>query len=357
MKIVHALAYYGDYIGGIQLYVKQLAERQKEEGHEVKIITSDLYGKQKVINNIPIIRSKALFSAFRVPFTISMPYYMLKEKCDVLHVHLPLPWLDLNAALKKVLSPKTKLVVTIHNYVPAKSRIAKFFALIHNKFLIQTALRKADIITVPSLAFANSLPYKLSKKEVIPYAIDTGKFYPSKKYDENQILFVGRLIPEKGLHILMKAMQLVRKKIPKAKLLAICAETYDYKNYEKEIKKLDDGFLEIKKNVPNNKIRDYYANSAAFIMPSLDIDSFGIVLLEAMACGCPVIVSDLPGPSSLVKKDCGLIVPKGNEIKLAEAIIQTLKKNGRMRNNARKYVEDNFSWGKVYKKFQEVYSR
>jgi len=90
-------------------------------------------------------------------------------------------------------------------------------------------------------------------------------------------------------------------------------------------------------------------------MPSLDIDSFGIVLIEAMACGCPVICSDLPGPSSIVNKDCGIIVPKGNVEMLRQAIIYMLKNSKNMREKARKYVENNYSWDKVYKQIEEIY--
>jgi len=76
---------------------------------------------------------------------------------------------------------------------------------------------------------------------------------------------------------------------------------------------------------------------------SLDIDSFGIVLIEAMACRCPVICSDLPGPSSIVNKNCGIIVSKGNVEILRQAIIYMLKNSKNMREKARKYIENNYS--------------
>lgn len=359
MKIIHALNYYGDYLGGVQIYVKELAKRQKNAGHNVKIITSDLYGKQKEIDGIPIIRAKTLFSAFRVPFTPLLPFYLLKEKCDVLNVHLPLPWLDVCVVLKKILHKKTKLIITVHNYVPTNSKFSKIFAWFHNRILIRIALKNADIIITTTKEFANSLPYKIpnKKKKIIPYAVDINKFYPANSYTKNQILFVGRTIPEKGLHILMKAMNSVRKKIKGVKLITICSETYNFKNYEKKIRRLDSGFLKMKKNVPNNLLRKYYANSAVFVMPSLDIDSFGIVLLEAMACGCPVICSDLPGPSSIVNKNCGIVVPKGDAKKLGGTIIYMLRNSKKVRNKARKYVENNFSWNKVYNQIEEVYER
>lgn len=357
MKIVHAIAYYGNYIGGIQVYVKELAKRQKEAGHQVKIITSDLYGKQKEIDGINIVRVKTLFSLFRVPFTPLLPYYLIKEDCDILHVHLPLPWLDICSVIKKVIHKNIKLIVHIHNYVPFKSKISKLFAFIHDKFLIKIAICKANYVITPTSAFSASLKYKIPEEKHInsPNGVDTEKFYPSKTYKKNSILFVGRNIPEKGLHILIAAMNLVKKQIEEVRLIVIVSDPYNYNQYEKKILALNNGFLTMKKNIPNSLMRKYYANSVCLVMPSLDIDSFGIVLIEAMACGCPVICSDLPGPSSIVNKDCGIIVPKGNVEMLRQAIIYMLKNSKNMREKARKHIENNYSWDKVYKQIEEIY--
>lgn len=65
--------------------------------------------------------------------------------------------------------------------------------------------------------------------------------------------------------------------------------------------------------------------------------------MEAMACGCPVICFDLRGPSSIINKDCGIIVPKGNVEMLRQAIIFILKNNKNVREKARKYIENNYS--------------
>jgi len=359
MKIVHALAYYGNYLGGIQNYVKELSERQKKQGHEVKIITSDLYGKKKRVSGVEIIRAKTWFSAFRVPFMPSLLYKMLKEDCDVLHVHLPLPGLDISAVLKKLIHKKTKLIITIHNYIPINSKLSSFFAWVHNKILIRFPLMASDAVIVTTKGFSESLDYNIpeGRERIIPLGVDLKYFYPSKKHDKNSVLFVGRMIPEKGLHVLAEAMNSVRKKFKNAQLTAICSETYNYGEYEKKVRKLDkSGFLKIIKNVPHKKIRKYYASSACLVMPSLDLDSFGFVLIEAMACGCPVISSNLPGPSSVVNKKCGIVVPKGNVKKLSEAIISILKDQEKFRTPCIDYARKNFSSNTVYKNVMKVYN-
>ncbi len=359
MKIVHVLAYYGDYLGGIQNYVRELAKRQKAEGHEVKIITSDLYGSQKKIDGINIIRCKSWFSAFRTPFIPSLPFKLLKEKCDVVHAHLPSPGLDLSVSLKKLLNPKTKLVLTIHNYAPKTSLMKRIFSFINDKILIKSALGKADKIIFTTRGFADSLNYYFDKKKVviIPLGIDLEKFKPKEKYNKNQILFVGRLIPEKGLHILVKAMKKINEKNFNLKLLAIVSEVYGgFNKYEAEVKKEGKNFLKILENVSYNEMPKYYANSELLVMPSLDIDSLGFVLIEAMACGCPVITSDLPGPASIINKKVGMVVKRGDIEETSKAIINMLNKKS-LRTNCRRYVEDNFDWNKINKRILGVYKK
>jgi spore coat protein SA len=253
----------------------------------------------------------------------------------------------------------TKLIIHIRNYIPVKSRLSKLLAMIHDKFLITAAINKADYVITSTSEFAESLQYKIPKEKhiIVPNGVDIEMFYPSKAYKRNSVLFVGRIIPEKGLHVLMRALNLVKKQVSNVELNVIGAESYDYKQYESEIRALDNGFLTIRKNIPNNLMREFYADSACFVMPSLDIDSFGNVLIEAMACGCPVICSDLPGPSSIINKECGMIVPKGDVEKLSQAIIYMLENGEKMREKARKYIIDNYSWDTIYKQIEEIYKK
>lgn len=358
MRIVHALAYYGDYLGGIQIYVRELAKRQKAEGHKVKIITSDLYGSQKKIDGIKVIRCKSWFSAFRVPFTPSLPFKLLKEDCDVLHVHLPLPWLDICSVLKKLVHKKTKLVLTIHNDLQINSVCSNIFGWVHNKFLIGNVIKKSDSIITTTKAFANSLVYKIpkEKQKIIPLGIDTKKFKPNKKIKKNQILFVGRLIPEKGLHLLMLAMKKVRKEFPNLKLIVAYQPVYNYPDYYREIKSLDDGFLVEKKDCSQKELISLYSESKCFVLPTLQ-ESFGLVLLESMACQTPVICFNLPGPASFINKKNGILIERGNTTKLAEAIIKILNDTKRYQKNLRDYVKKEFNWDKINKQILGVYKK
>ena len=237
-----------------------------------------------------------------------------------------------------------------------KSFVEKLAAFIHNKITISFPLFLSDKIIISTKAFAKSLPYKIktSKLQIIPVGVDLEKFKIENIKKKNQILFVGRLIPEKGFLNLMKAMSIVRKSFPKLKLKAILSNVYGFEDYKKKCLSYDEGFLETEYNVENHKISEYYNESKAFIFPSIGLDSFGIVLIEAMACGTPIISTDLPGPSSIVPSFAGETFERNDYKQLANKIIQLLN-NKYDSKKINSYVKENFDWDLITKDMLEVY--
>ena len=353
MKIIHVLAYYGNYFGGIQRYVEELAKRQKKAGHEVKIITSDLYGSQKQIDGVPIIRCKSWFSAFRVPFTPSLLIKLLNEVCDVLHVHLPLPGFDLAVSFKKWIHKKTKLIITIHNDLQIKSLTSKIFGWVHNKFLIKSPIKKSDLIITTTKSFAKNLPYKIPKEKhrIIPLGVDTKLFRDLKLKRENNLLFVGRMIPEKGLHLLVEAIKKVRKELPSVKLIVVHQKVYNYDKYYDSIKTEGKEFLIEKENCEPKDLVRIYNKCKCLVVPSLQ-ESFGLTYLEALACNCPVVSFKLPGPKEAL----------GNKIRWAllrdiDGLAQEIKKiiKTKKKNKFNFFIKNKFSWEKVANQHIKLY--
>jgi glycosyltransferase involved in cell wall biosynthesis len=367
MRILHLLAYYGNYLGGIQHSVKEVAKRQLSLGHEVQIIASDMFGVYDSIDDVRIKRSKTLFEAFRVPFMPTLPITLLKETCNVLHVYLPLPWVDICAALKKKLCPRTKLVLSIRNLLPDTTTIAsKIAGGIHNNATIKTAIEAADAIVFTNDEFALSVPYKVppTKKFIVPNGIDTEVFHPNPGYtfDKNQVLFVGRLIPEKGLKILMRAMRIVKAKHREARLVAVVSDYYNQKEYLRNVLELDNGFLELRSNLPIQELAQLYRDSAVFVLPSVGLESFGNVLVEAMASGCPVVCTDLAGPRGLVKSgssfNVGTVVAKSSVEDLAKEIVRELQSNSReRREKITEFSRSRASWDTVAEQLISVYRK
>jgi len=290
---------------------------------------------------------------------------LLKEDCDVLSVFLPFPFLDICANVRKRLRPRTKLVVSIRNPLPEPKNLAGIIAShIHDKLTVRIAIESCDALVFTTKEFPLSLPYETPKEKmfVVPNGVDTEVFYPRPdySYDRNQILFVGRLIPEKGLDILLRAMRIVRQEFPEIKLVAVGSDYYDHRGYRRLILALGEGFLELKSNVPSDELARLYRDSAVFVLPSIGLESFGNVLMEAMASGCPVICTDFAGPKSLVTSGrsvpVGSVVPKGVVEELSEAIVHELNNNKKeRREKIREFAVSKASWDLAARQLIEVY--
>jgi glycosyltransferase involved in cell wall biosynthesis len=367
VRIVHLLAYYGDYFGGIQSSVGEVSRRQAALGHEVTILTSDKFGRRQAVNGVPVRRLQTTFEAYRVPFTLQLPFALGHEACDVLHVYLPLPWFDVCAALKKYMNPSTKLIVSIRNFLPNPTSVASRVAIaLHDQLTVRTAICAADAVVFTNEQFASALPYPVphAKMFVVPNGVDTEVFHPDAAYayDPQQVLFVGRLIPEKGLEVLMRAMRRVRAEMPNMRLIAVVSDYYRQTEYLKRVLNLDEGFLSVKSGLPLPELARLYRDSAVFVLPSIGLESFGNVLLEAMASGCPVVGTDLPGPAGLIQAgsrfDVGTVVPRGDVDALARAIVQEATDNGPARR-ARivEYVQGQASWDTITRELVAVYER
>jgi glycosyltransferase involved in cell wall biosynthesis len=367
MRILHALAYYGNYFGGIQHSVNEITKRQRSLGHDVKIVTSDMFGSSDLVDGVPVRRLKTAFEAFRVPLMPSLPFVLAREDYDVLHVYLPLPYLDMAAAYAKKIRPKAKLVLSIRNFLPnPASIISRVAGSVHNNFTINVAIRTANAVIFTNRQFASSVPYHVpaEKQFIVPNGIDTETFHPNadSSYDPNQLLFVGRLVPEKGLEILMRAMRIVQATLPNVKLVAVVTDYYNQKQYLEKVLSLDNHFLELSSRLPLEELAQLYRESAVFVLPSIGLESFGNVLIEAMASGCPVISTDMPGPKDLVESGAnygvGTVVSKGNFEELAKAIISETRNSSKERRaKIAEYARTKGSWDEVAEQLLTVYEK
>lgn len=208
------------------------------------------------------------------------------------------------------------------------------------------------------------------KISVVPAAIDTQKFKPSQKdhsllanlkipVNSFVVLFVGRLVWEKGITFLLFAMHNVIKDIPNAYLLIVGKGPLE-KFLIKQAQKLG-----IEKNVKflgfidYNKMPTYYNLADVLCLPSIPMptwqEQFGYVMFEAMACGKPVIASTTGAIPEFITPETGILVPPADYIALYDAIIKMHEFNGNFEQNTRKYVEKNFDAVKIAQKMVEIY--
>ncbi len=193
---------------------------------------------------------------------------------------------------------------------------------------------------------------------VIPLGVDTDFFSPGQGNADKgwiEVLTVANLTERKGIEYLIRAVHSLRKH-HKVKL-RIVGDGPEKRRLREMTSRLGlDEDVVFEGHVPRLKLRDLYRGADIFCLPSL-AEPFGKVVIEAMACGKPAIVTDTEGPSQIVShmKD-GIIVPRGDYRKLAEAISLLLDRKLRisMGRSARKKAEE-YSWKEVAEKLYKVY--
>ena len=279
----------------------------------------------------------------------------------------------------------TPIVHMFHTLGEMKNRIARSEEERESPERIiaeQRILDRADRIVVATMAEQTQLRflYKVNERklEVIPPGVDTGHFYPippdeAKQYlglnpDDRMVLYVGRIEPLKGVSTLIEAMSCLKFKDQSGPVhLAIIGGEPDVTPEEMStemahLQKLSDD-LAMDQTVVflgkrgQNTLPYYYSAAEVLVMPS-HYESFGMVALEAMACGTPVIASDVGGLGFLVQDgETGYTVPDGEPDKLCEKLTLLLGDHALREKMGQRAVEvaQSYSWEKIAKQIVDVY--
>lgn len=296
----------------------------------------------------------------------SLIWFIKKKKIDIVNSH----WMvtqGLNGAwVRKFLG--IRHVTTVHS---AGLFALKRFPL--GKYVARFIVRNSDrIITVSSFIRWNldELMGYDTKATVCPMGIDTNAFVPKdqaklkEKYgvkSEHILLFAGRLIEVKGLEYLIEAMKTVSNELPDLKLLIAGAGNLERQLKNKVRKSNLSSYVSFLGDVKHQNLIDYYNICDLVILPSIidrygQTESLGVVILEAMSCGKPVIASNVGALPEIVKDGYnGALVNPGNAVDLASKIIKILKGTGKnlLENNARRTAEQ-YSWSNIGKKHLEI---
>ena len=316
---------------------------------------------------------KSLLAKIQIPFLLISEFFSMrrlikKEKIQMIHAHWIIPQGFLGAIFKKIYA--LPLIVTVHagDIFPLKNKILKQFA----KF----ALENCDCCTVNSSATKKAvlgITNNIRNIKIIPMGVDLSLFNPNKKdksvkdklkIKDKFLLAVGRLAEKKGFKYLIKAMPVVLKKFPNAKLVIVGSgpEKDNLINLSRE--------LGVSKNIvfageiQNKILPAYYATADVFVLPSIitksgDTEGLGVVLLEGIASGTAVIGSDVGGISDIIKHNkTGLLVGEKDPKGLSNAIIKLLSDNNlrkRLIKNGQIHVRQNYSWSSIIKKFSNIY--
>jgi spore coat protein SA len=208
------------------------------------------------------------------------------------------------------------------------------------------------------------------KVHVVHDGVDWEEFNHVRNFtkSDNTVLFVGAIVPFKGLHILLDAVKILQKKGLNVRLKIVGSPylwTPDkghmsyYRNLLDHGRKLPNVAFEGEKC--GEDLLRAYKEAAVLAVPSISEEAFGLVALEGMAAGLPVVASKIGGLTEIVKhEETGLLVPPGNVEALASAL-ERLIENEQLRNrlaeNAKGIVRKQFTWNSSFMQLCDVYSR
>jgi phosphatidyl-myo-inositol alpha-mannosyltransferase len=341
MKIGLVSPYDWSYPGGVQDHIAHLAAELRSRGNTVRILTPATglrarqveYGVYKLGWAAPVRVNGSIARVAVAPdWRGRIRALLRREQFDVLHLHeplasaLPLTMLHLSGVAD------TLYVGTFHAwarrsltstsdwaYYSARPLLGRYFRRLHGRIAVSPA----------AVEFVSR--FFPGEYRIIPNGVDLGRFSdgipPLAQYNDGRfnIVFLGRLEQRKGLKYLLRAIPIIRQHYPNTRFLigGDGPQRVGFQTYVAQAGWRDVVFLG---RVPAEQLPSLYATADVFCAPNTGGESQGIVLLEAMASGRPVVASDIPGFRSVIRNQRdGLLVGPKNHEQLAWAVCHLLE--------------------------------
>jgi phosphatidylinositol alpha-mannosyltransferase len=371
LRIIQCSDAYYPFPGGVTEHLHHLTLALRERGHSVDILTAGYKGAPEReegvirVGKIRILKATKAFNLTQLTLTPITPGVAKRVKevvrsgYDIVHVHGPyapnLPFLAARASLCPV--------VATHHTAFVGFNWHKL-----GRFAFRGLSRRIEAnIGVSRVAVGEIFPYYPGHNYcIIPNGVDTHRFRPDVPRIEKlagikgpKILYVGRMEPRKGFPYILEAFKLVKREIPDAVLVA-CGKGPNLELYKESVPtELRDSVL-FEGFIPAELLPSYYAAADLYTSPAVGGETFGIVLVEAMACGTPVVASRISGYAQVIESGVnGILTDIWDPETYARDIIRVLVDKelyARLREAGLRTAE-RYSWPRVAEQVEALYYR
>ncbi len=375
LKILIAIQYYLPHRTGVPIHVQRVAERLVQRGHEVTILTArhhiDL-PRDETINGVRLVR---LWAPIHISRGMVMPAYPwaawgLIRLHDLVWLQTPMLETALLAAMARM---QGKPVLGTHHgdlILPPGlfNRFVQWFTFQNYRFFAE---RAAGII-------AYSHDYADHSYYLKPFRDKVSVIYPPITVPEPQpdrvadlrarwqhdggpvIGYAGRFVREKRPDLLIRALEVINTRYPKARV--VFAGEYDipyedtWERHQALIQRYDDQLIFLGKLESMQAMANFYAACDVLVMPS-DTECFALVQVEAMLCGTPVVMTDTPGGRvPVTETGMGRVVPRGDWAAMGQAVIDIVQDPGRY-HKPKDAIEQAFNLEETVDRYEKHFRR
>jgi|TARA_B100000315_G_scaffold210777_1_gene207239 phosphatidylinositol alpha-mannosyltransferase len=369
MKIALVSPYDIAHPGGVVSHILALERQFTKMGHQVRIIAptskkvphiGDSFIRIGRARTIPI-RGTVIRISLSLRLASRIKEVLAEEKFDIIHLHEPFMPMLCSAVLR------FSDAVNIGTFHACQSSPGYNFGWPISRLILRRRRNKLiGKIAVSRTAMDFASKYIPGYYNIIPNGIDLEHFSPHASPIDRfcdgkiNILFVGRLEKRKGLNHLLNAYRQVKGEFPNSRLIIVGPGTRLRRKYEKQIRRDSLEDVVFVGYATYDELPSYYKTADIFCSPATGRESFGIVLLEAMAAGKPIVATNIDGYASvLTHGEEGLLAPPEDEKGLAQALISLMADESLRRQMAAKgvFTASEYSWDKVAQKVFAYYLR
>lgn len=359
-------------IGGIAVYVYELSKALVARGHRLTILSKyESFSKKNQVEElagiriirVPIVPIKRMDDVlYRKRMRQLIKKIEKSEKVDVVH------WQTLNKDAKMMRGIQVKALEVYTNHL-------SWFRMLYNDknyAKIHSLIKEPDVIICPSHEVERMTAdlFKEAKTVYLPNGVDEKNFFPDKQtglavrkqygISDQEIVIVStnRMEPVKGMTYLMDAIPLILDKYNQVTFL-VAGDGSQLEKFEDKMKKYTNNSRKVifTGRLTNQEIKRVVNAADIYVQPSL-MEGCSIAIIEAMACGKPVVASDVGGNPDIISKETGLLVPAKSVEALKEAIefcIKNPEKCLLMGKKSRERVEQQLNWAFLAQEIEQIY--